>query len=141
MEHAPRAAGGDGIAVLVEDTSLEAERFLVRQWSQSNPQRVRQQLTGAWNCGCRLAGREVSVLDPFKVTQTVLDALTTLNVKYLVGGSMASSLYGEPRYTQDTDIEIWPDRSQLEELLARTEAEFYASNSPFFGFRHPKIWC
>ena len=45
------------MAVLMEDTSLDAERFLVSQWSQSNPQRVRQQLTGAWNFGCRMAGR------------------------------------------------------------------------------------
>lgn len=115
------------MAVLMEDTSLEAERFLVRQWSQSSPRRVRNQLTGAWNCGCRLAGREVSSLDPFEVTQKVLDALTALDVKYLVGGSVASSLYGEPRYTQDTDIEIWPNRSQIDGLLAGTESEFYVS--------------
>ena len=115
------------MAVLMEDTSLEAERFLVRQWAQSSPQRVRCQLSGAWSCGCRLAGREVSILDPFEVTQKVLDALTALNVKYLVGGSVASSLYGEPRYTQDTDIEIWPDRAQLEGLLAGLESDFYAS--------------
>lgn len=115
------------MAVLMEDTSLEAERFLVRQWSQSSPRRVRSQLTGAWNCGCRLAGREVSSLDPFEVTQKVLDLLTALDVKYLVGGSVASSLYGEPRYTQDTDIEIWPNRSQIDGLLAGIESEFYVS--------------
>lgn len=111
----------------MEDTSLEAERFLVLQWSQSSPDRVRRQLTGAWNCGCKLAGREVTVLDPFEVTQKILDALTALEVNYVVGGSVASSLYGEPRYTQDTDVEIWPDRPQLLQLLTLTEGEFYAS--------------
>lgn len=98
----------------MEDTSLECERFLVSQWAQSTPLRVRRQLSGAWNCGCQLAGREVSISDPFQVTQTILDILTSLNVNYLVGGSVASSLYGEPRYTQDTDIEIWADRTQVE---------------------------
>ena len=115
------------MAVLMEDTSLECERFLVSQWAQSTPLRVRGQLSGAWNCGCQLAGREVSISDPFQVTQAILDILTSLNVNYLVGGSVASSLYGEPRYTQDTDIEIWADRTQVEGLLAASQADFYSS--------------
>lgn len=115
------------MAVLMEDTSLDAERFLVSQWSQSNPQRVRQQLTGAWNFGCRMAGREVDCLDPFQVTQQVLDALTEAKVSYVVGGSVASSLYGEPRYTQDTDIEVWPDEAQVEQLVGALESDFYVS--------------
>ncbi|MBT9586930.1 hypothetical protein IV102_26550 [bacterium] len=115
------------MAVLMEDTSLEAERFLVRQWLNSTPQKVRQQLAGAWTCGCKLAGREVTVLDPLGVTQKILDALTALEIPYLVGGSVASSLYGEPRYTQDTDIEVWPAPAQLEELLVVIESEFYVS--------------
>jgi hypothetical protein len=115
------------MAVLMEDTSLEAERFLVRQWSNSSPQMVGQQLARAWSCGCKLAGREVTALDPLQVTQRILDALTALEIPYLVGGSVASSLYGEPRYTQDTDLEVWPVLSQLEELLVVTESDFYAS--------------
>lgn len=115
------------MAVFTEDTSLEAERFLVLAWAQASPQRVRTQLNGAWGRGCQLAGREVSDLGPFEVTQRVLDVLTELKVKYLVGGSVASSLYGEPRFTEDTDIEIWLERSQLDLLLAKTEADFYLS--------------
>lgn len=115
------------MAVLMEDTSLDAERFLVKQWSQSSPEKVRRQIAGAWSFGCRMAGREAGFLDPFQITQRVLDELTLLNARYLVGGSVASSLYGEPRYTQDTDIEIWVDRGQLESLVRALETEFYVS--------------
>lgn len=71
-------------------------------------------------------------MDPLLVTQSILDILTNLNLKFLVGGSVASSLYGEPRFTQDTDIEIWPDRTQIEALLAATETDFYAPKEAAF---------
>ena len=115
------------MAVLMEDTSLEAERFLVQHWAQSSAARVRGQLCGAWKCGCLLAGREEPELDPFEVTAQVLEHLAALGVPYLVGGSVASSLYGEPRFTQDTDVEVWIEADQLEALLDLLKVDFYAS--------------
>lgn len=54
----------------------------------------------------------------------VISALDELQIKYLIGGSLASSSYGEPRSTRDIDIiaDIRPEHvSRLCELL---EPEF-----------------
>lgn len=42
--------------------------------------------------------------DPILVTILIVDVFDKLNVPYLVGGSLASSLHGIPRATQDVDI-------------------------------------
>jgi len=42
--------------------------------------------------------------DPIKVTLQVTAAFENLGVPYLIGGSLASTLYGMVRATQDSDI-------------------------------------
>jgi hypothetical protein len=42
--------------------------------------------------------------EPLEVTIRVARVLDALGVEYLVGGSLASSLHGVPRATQDVDI-------------------------------------
>ena len=42
--------------------------------------------------------------DPLRVVKKVVAVLDKLNIPYLVGGSLASSLFGIPRATQDVDI-------------------------------------
>ena len=41
---------------------------------------------------------------PLEVTLRVTQVLEKLGVLYLVGGSLASAMYGEPRATMDADI-------------------------------------
>ena len=43
------------------------------------------------------------ILDPFQVALSVADALERCGVSYVVGGSLASSVSGEPRSTLDID--------------------------------------
>lgn len=43
-------------------------------------------------------------LEPLGVARLVTDALDTLEVRWLIGGSVASSFYGEPRMTLDVDL-------------------------------------
>ena len=50
-----------------------------------------------------------------------------LGLTYAVGGSLASSMYGEPRATHDVDLLIDLPLAQLPELLARLTDEFYVS--------------
>ncbi len=43
-------------------------------------------------------------LDPLAITALVTRALESLEILYAIGGSVASSLHGEPRFTRDADI-------------------------------------
>jgi hypothetical protein len=57
-----------------------------------------------------------------------VEILETLAVPYMIVGSFASSVHGEPRMTQDIDIVIDPTASQLDQLCATFEPEdFYVS--------------
>jgi hypothetical protein len=55
----------------------------------------------------------------------VAQILDDLEIRYALGGSMASSLFGEPRSTLDVDIAIKPEGSAGEALLVRAGAVFY----------------
>ena len=57
--------------------------------------------------------------------QRILASLEQAEVPYMVTGSLASSLYGEPRSTHDIDVVIDPTRDSLEKLLDEFPAEAY----------------
>ncbi|MEM9802301.1 MAG: hypothetical protein AAGA20_18385 [Planctomycetota bacterium] len=42
--------------------------------------------------------------DALDATREFVLALESLGVRYLVGGSLASTTWGEPRFTQDVDL-------------------------------------
>lgn len=54
-------------------------------------------------------------------------ALDELDVPYVLGGSLASSLVGEPRATADVDLAIRIDEAQLTPLVRALASEFYVS--------------
>jgi hypothetical protein len=51
--------------------------------------------------------------------------LDDLGVPYALGGSVASSVFGEPRATADVDIAIRVEPEAGEALVGRMQAEFY----------------
>lgn len=56
----------------------------------------------------------------------VIEVFDSLGIVYMVGGSLASSIYGIPRTTQDIDLVadiLW---SQAQELSAALQPDFYA---------------
>ena len=63
--------------------------------------------------------------EPLEVLQLVVSKLDELKIPYMVGGSIASSVYGPPRTTQDADfiIELAPNR--IDALLQAVLPEFY----------------
>jgi hypothetical protein len=63
--------------------------------------------------------------DAVAVAQAVANALESLGVVYWIGGSMASSIYGTPRSTQDVDFVAELKEEQVDALVAALEAEFY----------------
>lgn len=56
----------------------------------------------------------------------VVAAFEALGVDYLVGGSVASSVFGEPRQTVDADLVARLLGRHAEPLVARLSGEFYA---------------
>lgn len=53
--------------------------------------------------------------------------LESLGIPYLIGGSVASSIWGEMRYTQDIDIVANLQESHIEGLLNAFSPRFYIS--------------
>jgi hypothetical protein len=64
-------------------------------------------------------------MQPTEVLLLVTDALETLGVTYCVGGSFASSTYGEPRATRDVDILAALPAAKAGLVAARLEPEFF----------------
>ena len=65
------------------------------------------------------------LLDPISLAQTIADILQRLEIPYMVGGSVASSLWGEERLTQDLDLVIDLDAVKVSAFVAALSGEFY----------------
>jgi len=64
-------------------------------------------------------------LDPIDVALLVTGALDELGVRHTIGGSIASSMAGEPRSTIDIDIVAAIETAHVAPLVARLAPEFY----------------
>jgi hypothetical protein len=64
---------------------------------------------------------------PLEITLRVAAILDDLAIPYVLGGSMASSLMGEPRATADVDFAIRLYDEGVSALVAAVESEFYIS--------------
>ena len=62
---------------------------------------------------------------PLSLVIRVAAILDELGIAYALGGSMASSFFGEPRATADIDVAISVDASAGDRLVDRMQAEFY----------------
>ena len=63
--------------------------------------------------------------DPIKVTLQVTAALENLGVPYLIGGSLASTLYGMVRTTQDLDIVAELEQVHIQPFVQTLQEGFY----------------
>ncbi len=57
----------------------------------------------------------------------IADILDSLDIPYLVGGSVASGIWGEIRYTQDIDLVVDLQKNQIESLIDACLPRFYLS--------------
>ncbi len=62
---------------------------------------------------------------PFALVRHMAGIFDELGLRYALGGSMASSLLGEPRSTVDVDMAVAMDPASGEALLERVGPEFY----------------
>lgn len=63
--------------------------------------------------------------EALEVTLQVISALDELSIPYVVGGSIASSIYGRPRATQDVDVVADIRDEHVTEFVAALRADFY----------------
>lgn len=63
--------------------------------------------------------------DPLRVLLRVAGLLDEIGVPYLVGGSMASSMLGEPRSTVDIDLAVHLRGADVGRLVSALQPEFY----------------
>ena len=68
------------------------------------------------------------ILEPFQVALSVADALERCGVSYVVGGSLASSVSGEPRSTLDVDLVVAMTEADVEPFLATLGGSFHADD-------------
>ena len=66
--------------------------------------------------------------DPLIVIARLAHIFHDLEIQYVVGGSMASSMYGIPRATQDVDLMANLKLEHVERLTAALESEFYVAS-------------
>lgn len=72
---------------------------------------------------------ELVIADPIELAQKIASILLPLNIPYVVGGSVASSLLGENRSTQDLDLVIDLEARTAQRLIDAMSGEFYISES------------
>jgi hypothetical protein len=69
------------------------------------------------------------IADPIELAQKIASILLPLNIPYVVGGSVASSLLGENRSMQDLDLVIDLEARKAPQLIDAMSGEFYISES------------
>lgn len=83
--------------------------------------------------------------DPIRVTRLVVEVFDRLQIPYFVGGSLASSLYGIPRATQDVDVVADIKSDQVIPFVRAVEKLWYVDehavrdavqNRSFFNIIH-----
>ena len=69
--------------------------------------------------------RAVTIPGPLGAALLVADVLDGLGIRYTVGGSIASSMTGEPRSTLDVDIVVELRQTDVAAFVARLGDDFY----------------
>jgi len=67
----------------------------------------------------------VTPFDPIALAAQVAVILEDLGIRYVIGGSVASSIIGEPRSTLDIDMMIEVDETRVRALTLRLRDDFY----------------
>ncbi|MFB2876585.1 hypothetical protein [Floridanema aerugineum] len=114
--------------------SILALMGIKNQFPNSSPslikqQYVRKRLGQKWaNFFSKLEySGELMLEDPIWLAHQLATIFNSLNIPYYVGGSVASSLQGEIRFTQDLDLVINIQTTQIEPLIQAMAGQFYIS--------------
>jgi hypothetical protein len=78
-------------------------------------------------------GKSALLPEPIAVTVKVTLVLERLGIPYLIGGSLASTLYGMVRTTQDSDIVADMRPEHIQPFVASLQDEFYMDEEMITG--------
>ena len=72
-------------------------------------------------------------MDSLKIIQKFLQPLNDLNIEYVITGSVASIVYGNPRLTHDIDLVVNINKNQVESFLSKFNPnKFYLPPTDIF---------
>lgn len=67
-----------------------------------------------------------------KILADFAEILDKLQISYAIGGSIASSIYGQVRFTQDADITVEPFDDHAEKFYQDIKSDFYISKTAMY---------
>lgn len=70
---------------------------------------------------------------PIHLAVLVASILDDLRIEHVLGGSLASSMVGEPRSTLDVDLAARIDPTRLDELVSALRPEFFVPDEAQSG--------
>ncbi|MCA9793218.1 MAG: hypothetical protein KC910_15520, partial [Candidatus Eremiobacteraeota bacterium] len=132
------------MGVLSRDTSPEAEKvqfdILRRRGLQGRLAMLEEAMLTGWAlarmgadhrraAGAPEARQEPSPMKPLETPLEVTRVLEALAIPYVIGGSYASSLHGEPRSTRDCDLVVELVQGHLDGFCQALEDTFYLSRA------------
>jgi hypothetical protein len=79
--------------------------------------------------GCVTTFSHLTMIGVIEEALIVTKVLDSLNIAYFIGGSVASGIWGELRYTQDLDLVADIQFNHIQALLAAFSERFYISDS------------
>ncbi len=79
--------------------------------------------------------------NPIEITLKVTKVFESLGIPYLIGGSMASSVHGQPRLTNDVDFVADIKEEQAGALYSALESEFYVDEHAIRRAIHERSSC
>ena len=68
-------------------------------------------------------------MNPLRLARWIGDVFDELDVRWVLGGSQASSLIAEPRHTQDVDMAAELEAWHIDAVVARCEQDFFVQRT------------
>jgi hypothetical protein len=128
MPPMPKATVKQGYRPQAEDTSVDADVLMFTLLRQLTPFLKAQRVQKLDRSIRQLSPTRKAVIeDPISLASAISRILETLSIDYYIGGSLASSLWGESRYSEDLDLVIEIKPLQSTALIQALENEFYIS--------------
>ncbi len=67
-----------------------------------------------------------------EILGSLAEVLEQMDISYAIGGSMASSIYGKVRFTQDADITVEPFDDRADRLFEILKPQYYISKEAMY---------
>jgi hypothetical protein len=125
----PNSTAGQGCKSQSSDTNVDSDVLRFSLLRQLTLEGKVQQVVRLDRAIRQLSPLKNMVEDPISLAKVVSTMLDDLTIPYYIGGSLASSLLGEPRYSEDLDLIISITPGTIQSLIQALQDRFYISES------------